>query len=215
VKKTIGLSLLIGLAIGTTAFAEGRGGFGFRGHFFDRLDANADGKVTREEVRADAQRRFAEFDLDKNGKIDASELKTAGETKLGDIQARIAEHLQKRDLNHDGQWSKDELSRMPVGVFTKLDKDGNGVLTRAELEAGRDAWSERHGHGEFMQHVFNKIDSNGDGVVDSQEAVRAADNRFDRMDANHDGVIVRDELKMSGHGKCDRDAAPAAAGTRG
>lgn len=208
-KKTIAVSSLIALAVGTTAFAQGRG-FGFHGQFFEHLDANADGKITREELRAEVQRRFADFDLDKNGKVDASEMKRAGDAKFSQMQARRAEHLLERDENHDGKWSKSELSRMPERLFTKLDQDGNGVLTRDELDPGRDLWTERHG--DFLQHVWSRVDSNGDGVVDGQEALRAAEARFEGIDANHDGAVTRDEWKVKGHHGCDHDHGPGAPG---
>jgi Ca2+-binding EF-hand superfamily protein len=198
-KKTILLTLLTALALGTTALAQGRHGGGFGPHFFERLDANADGKVSRDELRTDVQRRFAEFDLDKDGKISATELQSRVATKRGEMQARMAERITKADVNADGKWTKDELSRMPAQIFTKLDKNGDGVLTRAELDAGRDALESRHGeHGDFAQHLLSKADTNSDGVIDSQEAQRLADSRFDAVDKNHDGIVERDEW-AAGH----------------
>src|SRR5262245_28946571 len=94
------------------------GGFG---HFFEKLDTNADGQVSRDELRADVQRKFAEFDLDKNGKVTAAELQTHSAGKFDKFREHIAERINKADANGDGKWTKDELSRMPERIFAKLD----------------------------------------------------------------------------------------------
>jgi Ca2+-binding EF-hand superfamily protein len=130
------------------------------------------------------------------------------------MQARMAERINKADSNADGKWTKDELSRMPEPIFKKLDKNGDAVLTRAELDAGRDALKARHGeHGDFAQHLLSKADTNSDGVIDSQEAQHLAEGRFDAVDKNHDGIVQREEWAAghergskacAGHDKSDK-----------
>lgn len=84
----------------------------------------------------------------------------------------------------------------PVAAFvteaqaraTALDTDGDGVVTRAELEANRDARRAEHERRRFP-------DANEDGVVSTAEFLAAAEQRFARLDANGDGVLSPDELK--------------------
>jgi Ca2+-binding EF-hand superfamily protein len=195
-KKTIVLTLVTGLGLGTSAFAALAQNAptdmqGHREHFFEKLDANGDGVLTRSEVDADVQARFAEIDTNKDGKITQAELKAHAEAKQADMQSHMADHMKAADKNGDGKWSKDELPRMPAQVFSKLDTNNDGSLTQAELAAGHDKWNEHRD--EFVEHMFEHADANNDGVVDASEAKSFAEKRFDKVDANHDGSVTREE----------------------
>lgn len=197
-KKATVLTLFTALALGTTAFAEGRhGAKGFGHGLFDKLDANADGQVSRDEVRAKVQSHFAEVDLDKNGKISTTELENKRTAKLNEMKQHMADRMSKADSNADGKWTKAELSKMPERMFEKLDTNNDALLTRSELEAGRGERTSKHAG--FMQHVLSKADTNSDGAIDSQEAQRLAEGRFDAVDKNHDGIVRRDEWKAGRH----------------
>jgi len=237
VKKTLALTLLTGLAFGTTAFAEGmdgaagasghrdhRGHHGHHGGFFmKKLDQNSDGKVTRDEVQADITARFTAIDANKDGKLTQDETAKYFEAKAGEMKAKFAERLQEADANKDGKWSKDELSKMPGRMFTKLDQNSDGFVTQAELEAGKEAGKEKFGrfkekHGDFREKMFSRADANNDGVVDSAEALALAEKQFTKMDSNGDGVVEGDELKAGRghhggkHGDCHGDKGKSAKG---
>lgn len=194
-KKTIALTLITGLALGTTALAQGMGHGGHHhfGQIFDRLDTNGDGKITQDELKAAVQKRFAEFDLNKDGKVSEDEAKQVAESKLGERREKRAEWLKEADKNGDGKWSKDELPRMPERFFAKLDTNKDGVLTRDEFAAGRARFDEHKG--EFFERFFERADANKDGVIDANEALQVAQKRFERADTNKDGVVERDEAK--------------------
>jgi Ca2+-binding EF-hand superfamily protein len=199
VKKASLLTLLTALALGPSALAQEPGAHphpGFGPRFFAQLDANSDGQVSRDELHAGIQRRFVEIDADKNGKITESEVQQHSAEKMQERQEHGAEHLKAADKNHDGKWTKDELSRMPDGMFKKLDTNNDGVLTAAELEAGREGWKAHRD--EFITHLFARADANSDGAVDLQEALSFADARFAKLDTNNDGVVTEDEWK-AGH----------------
>src|SRR5262245_20525515 len=97
-KKTLTLSLLTALALGTTALAQGAGHEGRGGRFFDKLDTNQDGSVSREELQADVQRRFAEADTNKDGKVSAQELQAHAAAKRSEMQQKMAERIQAADV---------------------------------------------------------------------------------------------------------------------
>lgn len=46
-------------------------------------------------------------------------------------------------------------------------------------------------------HIFNTLDTNGDGVIDTAERKAAQLRRFDAMDANKDGRLTKDEIELA------------------
>jgi Ca2+-binding EF-hand superfamily protein len=55
------------------------------------------------------------------------------------------------------------------------------------------------GHGRHHGHLFERMDSDGNGAISLTEAQEVAKKRFQRMDANGDGVITEaDFLAMAG-----------------
>ncbi|KUJ76755.1 calcium-binding protein [Ruegeria marisrubri] len=74
-------------------------------------------------------------------------------------------------------------------TFEELDADGNGEVSKAEMEAHRTA-------------RFDKADTDGDGKLSVDEIQTAAQERakqmasamFERRDANQDGFLTEDEL---------------------
>ncbi len=78
--------------------------------------------------------------------------------------------------------------RQPA-TFQELDADGNGEITKAELEAHRN-------------QRFTAADSDGDGKLSVEEMQNAAQAKaadrtnkmFEKYDANQDGFLSEDEL---------------------
>lgn len=207
IKKTLTIALVTGLAFGTSAaaFAEGM----HRGHgeqIWNKLDTNQDGKVTRDELKADVSTLFAKVDANKDGKVTQDEASQFFAAKRDEMKAKHAERLKAADTNKDGKWSKEELSEMSERRFGKLDQNSDGAVTQAELDAHRDArkarFEEKHGdraEGKGKGKLFKHADENSDGVVDQAEALKAVDARFSKLDQNGDGAVERAEFK-SGHG---------------
>ena len=117
---------------------------------FQRFDKNGDGKVTRDELPNETA--FKRYDLDHDGAITPAEyekVKNEGTGVPGTPQTQDTsspEAIQKKkawidalikagDKNGDGQVSRDEAGNPPW--FSRLDTDGDGILSAAELDAAR------------------------------------------------------------------------------
>ena len=168
---TIILALVAGLA-----FAQGGGAHDHAKHdiqprkmlSFDDLDANHDGKITRDEFRDAqekiAQRMFAKFDLNHDGQISREE-------------------FDKAKLNVGGQNSDEQEHPRSFGpAFAALDKDGSGTISRDEfMNAMLDQAMKR----------FDRMDKNGDGVITRDEmesSIRAVGGKHDLFQAQQHGA---------------------------
>jgi len=91
--------------------------------------------------------------------------------------------MKTMDINNDGQISRDEWKGNPK-AFDRIDKNGDGSLTREELgSAARDHAGR-----------LNQMDTNNDGKI-SRDEWKGNPKRFDRLDANGDGVITKEEIR--------------------
>ena len=119
-----------------------------------RADTDGDGKVSRAEASAAADKRtsdwFDKLDLDKDGYVTQDEIRQAHEARREQMKAAFDEHFKAADANNDGKLSLDEVqAKMPrlAQRFTTLDSDKDGFLTREELQRGGPAsggWEHHH-----------------------------------------------------------------------
>ncbi len=58
---------------------------------------------------------------------------------------------------------------LPQRIFGRIDGDGNGRVTRDELEQVRRRTAWLQGSREPLKQVFNRLDSDQDGELDAQE----------------------------------------------
>lgn len=140
------------LAGASAALADGRGGPGRMGPRmnFQEIDANSDGKVTQDEMKAHAESRFKDADANGDGALSAEEM-VAHQEKMREQmrQARMARGaermIKRRDTNGDGVLSLEEMGPKDGGnrMFSRLDTDGDGAISTEEFEAARERMAER------------------------------------------------------------------------
>lgn len=106
---------------------------------FEKMDANGDGKITREEHSAGVQRMFAEMDTNRDGIVTAAEMDAKAGTRSGDSRRAAmssSDKIKKIDQNADGQLTASEHASGANEMFAKMDTNRDGSLTKQELEAG-------------------------------------------------------------------------------
>lgn len=161
---------------------------------FDRLDANHDGQVTRDEVGQDQMRLFRRLlrqsDKNEDGQLSKEEF-VAGTTKQPDAADAA---------DAGGQTPRARFN--PQQVLARLDRNGDKKLSKEEAP-------------ERMRENFDRLDRNQDGFIDAEELARIGGNRpsdrpqgqadparlaqmaeriFSQRDANSDGKITLDEI---------------------
>lgn len=137
---TLSLTIAAGCAAFQPAFAQGAdkepGGRLVKA--FEKLDANKDGAVDREELEQQRARAFQRFDTNKDGAIDRAEvdaLVKKREARGGRGSDRVAKQFQAADKDRDGRVTKAEfLDKMPPW-FARADANRDGKVTRQELDA--------------------------------------------------------------------------------
>ncbi len=149
-KQKVASAFLSGLFFSSLAMAadhqEGHDMHGENMHggkmppMFNQFDKNNDGRISREEMREGMERRFNEIDTNKDGFITTEEMHAfhkAMHEKYGEM---ISERWKAADKDGDGALSKSELENSPMSGmarnFEKLDKNKDGKLTPDELNAG-------------------------------------------------------------------------------
>ena len=104
---------------------------GKRGDRLKKIDANMDGRISREEWPRDAE-VFARLDADNDGFLTQEEMRRVkNKAKHGRRQS-----LQTMDANSDGQITRDEWKGRPQ-VFDRLDSDQDGIVRTDELKSRR------------------------------------------------------------------------------
>ena len=111
---------------------------------FARMDANKDGKLTKQEIEAyqhasalqqiQARNRavFAALDTDHNGQLSPAEF---AKFTAVPAQPNAAPMLQRFDSNKDGVISVVEYRAGTLANFDKLDADKDGTVSPAEMRA--------------------------------------------------------------------------------
>lgn len=102
----------------------------------------------------------------------------------------MIERLRAADTNHDGVVERAEFIAYRAGNFSRLDRNGNGILEEKDIPSFLRG---RGGPLDFAA-LKSQFDANHDGVISRQEFVNGPTSIFDLADANHDGRVTLAEL---------------------
>ena len=92
------------------------------------------------------QMRFEQLDTNKDGKLSLEEMQAEAQKKAG---ARAADMFERQDANNDGFLTTDELPkpRRADKMFDRIDADGNGSLSEQEFANAKDNMGRHHKKG--------------------------------------------------------------------
>lgn len=162
--------------------------------FVAQHDANADGRLTRDEFDTFRRQRFDATDASGNGTVDVEEY-------VQEFEDRVRQQLEQ---------GRGEQIEQTKRRFAALDADKNGQVSRAEFDASSErVWSEGQ---KALAAQDNDKKTDGDKKVDKDKTAEATA-RFDRtpnrwemptshttegflalFDGNGDGAVTRAEF---------------------
>jgi Ca2+-binding EF-hand superfamily protein len=184
-----------------------RPGKGGGAEMFKQLDANADGKISKDEAKGPLANFFDRMDADKDGFITQAEMAKKGEKRMqkgdrkkgekgpdkkpegegpkkeagppkGDGFPDFAMMMQRVDSNGDGKVSKEEARGNLAENFARLDGNNDGFLSKEELaEVGK-----------RMKAAKGMYPGFGGGEPPLV-------NMFNQQDADADGRVTKSEAK--------------------
>jgi len=101
--------------------------------------------------------------------------------------------LEGADTNSDGMVVRDEFLAARAGAFTRMDRNSDGFLDKADRPEG----APEGPHGERAARMQERIDADGDGRISRDEFVNGATPMFDRLDADHNSVLDAKEIEAA------------------
>jgi Ca2+-binding EF-hand superfamily protein len=176
----------------------------------EKLDKNGNGKLELSELPEHKRKWLAAADTDGDGILSPEELR-----------AHRTQHMKrgfaKMDKNQDGFITQDEIGERFFSKLAVADADKDGKLSQAELEKAhadgtlrgprgfhgkrgdheRGEFGKRRGFGGKMdpQKLIEKLDTNGDGVLELSELPEHAKERLSAADTDGDQRLSAEELR--------------------
>ena len=101
--------------------------------------------------------------------------------------------MREADSNGDNIITRQELIAARAANFARFDRNGDGVLTSADIPA----MLRRTSIGQQVETMRAQFDANGDGKVAREEFVSGPTPVFDRADANRDNQLTQAEIEAA------------------
>jgi Ca2+-binding EF-hand superfamily protein len=109
-------------------------------------------------------------------------------------QSREGGALELADANNDGKITRQEYIDARVAQFSRMDRNGDGVVDDADSRERAD----QSAMGKRMANAMRgRIDTNSDGKISKDEFVNAPTMLFDRYDADKSGELDAKELEAA------------------
>lgn len=177
-----------GLAVSHLAFAQpgpGMAGGPRGGGLMAMADANKDGTISKAELTAGLEARFAKMDIDKDGQL-------TGKDRDLRQQQRMDSRFAMMDTDKNGQISKAEFVASHQARMDKRAeaRKAGGPQVRRWAGGG-------HHRGAGRDMMGGGRDGDRNGMVTKAEFMARPLALFDRADANKDGKVTADEMKAA------------------
>jgi hypothetical protein len=114
--------------------------------FFDQIDTNHDGTISRAEYQAWVDARFAKLDTNGDGRVDAQEIESSP-VAAERVQKRAEAFVKRYDTSGTGKVDKADFEAKEMARFDRL-SGGADTLTPEQLAAPRGAWRGQHKNGD-------------------------------------------------------------------
>ncbi|MFC3442718.1 EF-hand domain-containing protein [Sphingobium rhizovicinum] len=180
----VGSLFVGGLAATHVVYAQPGAEGGPRGGMMAMADANKDGKISKAELTAALDTRFAKMDIDHDGQLTQKDRDLKRQQRLDDRFTAL-------DTDKNGQISKAEFAAGHQARADKRDEagkpDGRGWGKGRHRGPGRGMMRGGPGFG----------DANKDGAITKAEFMAGPLAMFDKADANKDGFVTADEMKAA------------------
>lgn len=102
----------------------------------DEVDLNKDGIISRDEIVGEAEKALGGYDANNDGELSQAELKTKGNVRSA-MGGFIRGHAKELDRDEDGVLTRKETVDNATRMFARIDSNGDGKITKTELEASR------------------------------------------------------------------------------
>lgn len=122
-----------------------------------------------------------------------------GLTIAASANKKMDDKMNMMDTNKDGKIDAQEHASGAGNMFTSMDTNKDGKVDVKEMEAMKMHKGKDH-YKMSAKDKIAKMDTNGDGMLDSTEHTSGASKMFTEMDTNQDGSVDVAEMK-AGHKK--------------